>query len=129
MAIEKRETELKRLRAEQYKTRQDEVFGGLSPAELAEYNRKSDQIDGLESEIQASAVAEKSSQSAKAEQYLSSGTKNPKQIPPKLRLISPTAVEKKIRQALPVVGCSESFSLAEVSWMLERAGATLRSKV
>jgi hypothetical protein len=70
MAREKHEFELKRLRAEQNKTRQDEVFGGLSPAEQAEYNRKSERIHELESEIQASAVAEKSSGSAKAEQQL-----------------------------------------------------------
>ena len=68
MAREKHESELKRLRTEQSKTRQDEVFGGLSPAELAEYNRKSERIHELESEIQASAVAEEISRSAKAEQ-------------------------------------------------------------
>jgi hypothetical protein len=50
--MEKRESELKRLRAEQYKTLQDEVFGGLSPAEQAEYNRKSERIHELESKIQ-----------------------------------------------------------------------------
>jgi hypothetical protein len=66
MAREKHEFELKRLRTEQSKTRQDEVFGGLSPAELAEYNRKSERIHELESEIHASAVAEKKSRSAKA---------------------------------------------------------------
>jgi hypothetical protein len=61
MAMEKRETELKRLRTEQNKTRQDEVFGGLSRAEQAEYNRKADRIHELEGKIQARAVAEKSS--------------------------------------------------------------------
>jgi hypothetical protein len=68
MAKEKPESELKRLRTEQEKIRRDEVFGGLSPAERAAYNRKSDRIHELESEIQAGAVAEKSSQFAKAEQ-------------------------------------------------------------
>jgi hypothetical protein len=58
MATEKRESELKRLRREQSKTRYDEVYGGLSPAEQAEYNRKSDRIHELEGEIQASAIAE-----------------------------------------------------------------------
>jgi hypothetical protein len=67
MAREKHESELKRLRTEQNKTRQDEVFGGLSPAEQAEYNRKSERIHELESKIQASAVAKNRSQSAKAE--------------------------------------------------------------
>jgi hypothetical protein len=65
MAEKKRQSELKRLRAEQYKTLQDEVYGGLSRSEQAEYNRKSDRIHELEREIQASVVAKKSSRSAK----------------------------------------------------------------
>jgi hypothetical protein len=65
--MQKRESELKRLRAEQYKSLQDEVFGGLSPAERARYEVKSERIHELESKIQASAVAENRSQSAKAE--------------------------------------------------------------
>jgi hypothetical protein len=67
MPMQKRESELKRLRAEQYKSLQDEVFGGLSPAERARYEVKSERIHELESKIQASAVAENRSQSAKAE--------------------------------------------------------------
>ena len=70
MAREKPESELKRLRTEQNQTRRDEVFGGLSPAERAAYDRKSKRIYELESEIQASDIAEKSSGSAKAEQRL-----------------------------------------------------------
>jgi hypothetical protein len=66
MTREKLETELKRLRTEQYETRQDEVFGGLSSAEQAEYNRKSERIHELESKVQASAIAKAKSQSAKA---------------------------------------------------------------
>ena len=66
MTREKLETELKRLRTEQHKTRQDEVFGGLSSAEQAEYNRKSERIHELESKVQASATAKTKSQSAKA---------------------------------------------------------------
>jgi hypothetical protein len=68
MAKEKPQSELTRLRTEQEKTRRDEVFGGLTPEERAEYKRKSERIYELESEIQANAVAEKSSQFAKAEQ-------------------------------------------------------------
>jgi hypothetical protein len=58
----KAEAELKRLLKERHKARQDEVFGGFSP------EGKADRIHALESEIQASAVAKKSSLSAKAEQ-------------------------------------------------------------
>jgi hypothetical protein len=68
MAKEKPQSELTRLRKDQTKSRQDEVFGGLSPAERAEYNGKAERIHKLESEIQASEVAKKSLQSAKAEQ-------------------------------------------------------------
>ena len=68
MAQEKPESELARLREEQRKTRQDEVFGGLSLAERARYNGKAERIHVLESTIQAQEVAQKSSQSAKATQ-------------------------------------------------------------
>jgi len=51
MVREKHESELKRLRTEQTKSRQDEVFGGLSPAERAKYNEKSERIHQLESQI------------------------------------------------------------------------------
>jgi hypothetical protein len=68
MAQEKPESELAQLRKEQDKTRQDEVFGGLSSTERAAYNRKAERIHVLEGTIQARAVAKKSSQSAKAKQ-------------------------------------------------------------
>jgi hypothetical protein len=72
MATEKRESELKRLRREQSKTRHDEVYGGLSPAEQAEYNRKSDRIHELEGEIQASAIAEQTTRFVSNEHILGS---------------------------------------------------------
>jgi hypothetical protein len=70
MPKEEPESELKRLRAELYKTRQDEVFGGLSPAERGEYDRKSGRIYELASEIQASAVAEESSEAVQVKRRL-----------------------------------------------------------
>ena len=60
MLKEKSRFELKRLRAEQGKTRQDEVFGGLSPAERAAYNRKTKRINDLEIELAAMADAKTS---------------------------------------------------------------------
>jgi len=48
VAKEQPESELKRLRNEQSKARQDEVFGGLSHAERAEYNGKAERIHELE---------------------------------------------------------------------------------
>jgi hypothetical protein len=48
MAKENPESELTRLRKEQNKTQQDEVFGGLSPAERAECNGKAKRINELE---------------------------------------------------------------------------------
>lgn len=68
MAKEKPESELKRLRVEQKKAQQDEVFGGLSPAERAAYNEKTNRINELEIELTARALAIKSSQFTKAEQ-------------------------------------------------------------
>jgi hypothetical protein len=64
----KLQSELTRLRKEQTRTRLDEVFGGLSPAERTEYDAKVERIHVLESEIQTSEVAKKSSQSARASQ-------------------------------------------------------------
>jgi hypothetical protein len=68
VASEKPEAELERLYKEQNKARQDEVFGGFSPAERAEYDGKKDRIQALEREILASAVSKKSSLSKKADQ-------------------------------------------------------------
>lgn len=70
MAKETRASELKRLRKEQEKTRRDEVFGGLSPVERAEYDVKSDRINKLEIEISASAAADKGAKAANARQQL-----------------------------------------------------------
>ena len=53
MLKEKSEFELKRLRAEQGKTRQDEVFGGLSQAERDAYDGKIKRINELEIELAA----------------------------------------------------------------------------
>jgi hypothetical protein len=68
MPKEKPEFELSRLRAELSRTRQDEIFGGLSPSELAEYNRKSERIHKLAGAIHMASISEKSSGAAKAEQ-------------------------------------------------------------
>jgi hypothetical protein len=42
--FESEEAELSRLRKEQAKTRHDEVFGALSPAERTAYHKKQDRI-------------------------------------------------------------------------------------
>jgi hypothetical protein len=68
MLEERPQSELTRLRKEPNKARHDGVFGGLSSAEKAEYNRKAERIHELQSKSQASAVAKKSAQSAKIEQ-------------------------------------------------------------
>jgi hypothetical protein len=68
VAKETPESELKRLRAEQIKALEDEVFGGLSRAERAAYEGKTKRINQLEIELTASATTKKRAQSAKAEQ-------------------------------------------------------------
>jgi hypothetical protein len=70
MKCETPECELSRLRKEQSDNRVEEVFGGFSRTERAAYDRKEERIRELESEVQASAVAKKHSQSAKAEKRL-----------------------------------------------------------
>jgi hypothetical protein len=67
MVQKKSQSELTLLLKDQDKARQDEVFGGLSPAERAEYNGRAERIHKLESEIRASGVAEKRSQFARSE--------------------------------------------------------------
>jgi hypothetical protein len=57
MVEEKPQSELMRLRKEQNKTRRDEVFGGLSSAELAEYEGKAERIHELESYFLTGAFA------------------------------------------------------------------------
>jgi hypothetical protein len=57
MVEEKPQSELMRLRKEQNKTRRDEVFGGLSSAELAEYEGKAERIHQLESYFLTGAFA------------------------------------------------------------------------
>lgn len=53
-------SELIRLRKEQTKTREEEVFGGLLPAERAQYDQKAQRINELEIELRNSGVFEKS---------------------------------------------------------------------
>jgi len=50
---EKSQAELRLLNKEQQKAQQDEVFGGLSRAERAQFNRRAERIQDLESEIQS----------------------------------------------------------------------------
>jgi hypothetical protein len=76
MAEEKPESELARLREEQSKTRQEEVFGGLSLAERAQYNAKAERIHVLERTIQAPAVAKFAVSKGKAETPVERGSRN-----------------------------------------------------
>jgi len=48
MKCEKPEFELARLRDQQTKTREDEVFGGLTRAERSAYEQRQDRINELE---------------------------------------------------------------------------------
>ena len=51
MERESPQAEVLRLLREQYQSRQDEVFGGLSAVERAEYNRKTARINELETSL------------------------------------------------------------------------------
>ena len=52
------QSELKRLCREQLKTLQDEIYGGLSASERAEYNRKANRIHQLQIELQAATASD-----------------------------------------------------------------------
>ena len=94
MPKEKPEFELSRLRAELSRTRQEEVFGGLSPSELAEYNRKSDRIHKLASEIHMVAIVEKSPGAAQIEQQRQ-WTKDPETDTPQAEAHQPYRSREK----------------------------------
>jgi hypothetical protein len=79
MVEEKPQFELIRLRKEQNKARHDEVFGGMSPAERAAYNRKSGRIHELQIDFQVNAFTKKSLWSAKSEAEPPVELKIPKQ--------------------------------------------------
>jgi len=52
MANQSLQSELTRLRKQQAKARQDEVFGGLSRAERAEYDARANRIHEVETELE-----------------------------------------------------------------------------
>jgi hypothetical protein len=66
VAKETLESELKRLKQEQRKTREDEVFLGLTSAERAAFNERLARISSLEIKIQTMASAEEKGRSIKS---------------------------------------------------------------
>jgi hypothetical protein len=56
LAEEDPRCELGRLLKEQYKTRQDELYGGLSRDERAEYDAKAERIDELKKQLETNRV-------------------------------------------------------------------------
>jgi hypothetical protein len=64
VAEENPKSELARLRKQQHKTRQNEVYGGLSQDERAEYDNTTKRIDELTKQLEAIASSDK----AQAEQ-------------------------------------------------------------
>jgi hypothetical protein len=64
LADEHPKSELARLHKQQYKTQRDQVYGGLSQAERAEYDRTTKRIDKLKKQLETIA----SSEEAQAEQ-------------------------------------------------------------
>jgi hypothetical protein len=65
---EKHEFELRRLRVEQSKTREDEIFGGLTLAERAAFDTKTTRINDLEIEQADVAYTKRTEQRAKAKE-------------------------------------------------------------
>jgi|HubBroStandDraft_6_1064221.scaffolds.fasta_scaffold04425_2 hypothetical protein len=65
MVKETSEVELKRLRAVQSRTMQEQVFGGLSPDERTAFDARRTRISQLEKQLIPSIVGKGSSRSAK----------------------------------------------------------------
>ncbi len=107
MVPEKREAELKRLLKEQHKARQDEVFGVSLQRNVL--NTKEKQIGFTHWKAKfRQARSLKRVRCLQKQSRNASGTKNPKKTLLKLRRISPTAAEKKVRRnALPIREGSE----------------------
>lgn len=61
------QSEVTRVRAQQLKARQDEVFGGLSSEEKAAYDTRADRIRELDAEIEAGLLADEASASQRRE--------------------------------------------------------------
>ena len=59
MEVENPQSEVTRLRKAQILARQQEVYGGFSPAERAEYDERAKRIKELDAHLQASATADK----------------------------------------------------------------------
>jgi hypothetical protein len=51
VGLEHPKSELARLRAKQWQARQDEVYGGFSESERAEYNRRAARIHELDAQL------------------------------------------------------------------------------
>jgi hypothetical protein len=92
------QSELTRLRKQQAKARQDEVFGGLSRAERAEYDARANRIHDVETELELhTRPAEPGSSSDRlAAAQRREWEKSQQQTPLRVRLISPTVAEKEI---------------------------------
>ena len=84
-----------RLREEQTKTREDEVFLGLSPAERAQYDQKAQRINALEMKLRMSNISEKSTERGAALDQRSLWNQQSETDTPRARRISRIAAEKK----------------------------------
>jgi hypothetical protein len=98
MGKENPQSELARLEKEQHKAKQDEVFGGFSAAERAEYNRNSERIHALEIEFTANRAA-KNNRSLLRQSRDSTRTRFAKQTRPPPTLSSLTAAEIRSQPA------------------------------
>ena len=77
MALENPQSELARLRKRQRQARQDEVFGGFSKSERAEYDRRAERINELDAQLQTLASADKAAAEQRGEWNKKSETDTP----------------------------------------------------
>jgi hypothetical protein len=78
MEEENPQSEVTRLRKTQFLARQQEIYGGFSPAERTEYDNRAKRIEELDAQLQAIAFTDKAAAEQRREWNKSSETDTPK---------------------------------------------------
>jgi hypothetical protein len=77
MEEENPQSEVTRLRKTQFLARQQEIYGGFSPAERTEYDNRAKRIEELDAQLQAIAFTDKAAAEQRREWNKSSETDTP----------------------------------------------------
>ena len=80
MANQKLQSELTRLRKQQAKARQDEIFGGFSRAERAEYDARANRIHEVETELETKPAERTIAEQQRRQWHKESDTDTPQDV-------------------------------------------------